>query len=86
MSFVLKSLCTLKVGGLSLLCCVSMSSNIEAEEIDRVEAAFMKLDKDGNGFIDWEEFRHFKEELDALAPGGNFGAMTRTRKTWYGAW
>ena len=40
-----------------MLCCVLMSSNIEAEEIDRVEAAFMKLDKDGDGFIDWEEFR-----------------------------
>ena len=62
MSFVLKSLCTLKVGGPSLLCCVLMSSNIEAEEIDRVEAAFMKLDKDGDGFIDWEEFRQVRRK------------------------
>jgi len=44
------------------LCCVSRSSNIEAEEFDRVEAAFMKLDKDGDGFIDWEEFRQVRRK------------------------
>ena len=25
--------------------------------MDRVEAAFKKLDTDGNGYIDWEEFK-----------------------------
>lgn len=25
--------------------------------MDRVEAAFSKFDTDGNGYIDWEEFK-----------------------------
>ena len=25
--------------------------------MDRVEAAFTKFDTDGNGYIDWEEFK-----------------------------
>ena len=27
------------------------------KELDRVEAAFKKMDKDGDGYIDWEEFK-----------------------------
>ena len=27
------------------------------KELDRVEAAFKKTDKDGDGYIDWEEFK-----------------------------
>lgn len=27
------------------------------EEMDRVENAFRKFDTDGDGFIDWEEFK-----------------------------
>ena len=27
------------------------------DALDRVEAAFNKFDTDGNGYIDWEEFK-----------------------------
>ena len=27
------------------------------DPLDRVEAAFNKFDTDGNGYIDWEEFK-----------------------------
>ena len=30
-------------------------------KVDRVEAAFEKFDKDGDGFIDWEEFQEVKQ-------------------------
>ena len=44
-----------------LLCCTArqeMSQERKFEEdIDRVEAAFIKFDTDGDGFIDWEEFK-----------------------------
>ena len=30
------------------------------EDMDRVEAAFKRLDTDGDGYIDWEEFEQVK--------------------------
>ena len=27
------------------------------DDLDKVEAAFRKLDKDGDGFIDWKELK-----------------------------
>ena len=27
------------------------------KDLDKVESAFRKLDQDGDGFIDWEEFK-----------------------------
>ena len=27
------------------------------KELDRVDTAFKKMDKDGDGYIDWEEFK-----------------------------
>ena len=36
----------------------SSSQEMKLEkELDRVEAAFKKMDKDGDGYIDWEEFK-----------------------------
>jgi len=32
--------------------------------MDRVEAAFKKLDTDGNGYIDWEEFKEVAKNLE----------------------
>ena len=29
-------------------------------DLDKVEVAFRNLDKDGDGFIDWEEFKEVK--------------------------
>ena len=34
-------------------------------DLDKVEAAFRKLDKDGDGFIDWEEFKEVSKDLDS---------------------
>ena len=34
------------------------------EDLDRVEAAFIKLDTDGDGFVDWEEFKHVTKHCD----------------------
>ena len=52
-----------------LLCCTArqeMSQERKFEEdIDRVEAAFIKFDTDGDGFIDWEEVT-FKGTLQVL--------------------
>ena len=31
---------------------------------DKVEAAFNKFDTDGNGFIDWSEFKQLASQLD----------------------
>ena len=49
---------------------MATSKREEAEEADRkfqndldkVEIAFRNLDKDGDGFIDWEEFREVKQD------------------------
>ena len=30
-------------------------------DLDKVEATFRKLDKDGDGFIDWEEFKQVED-------------------------
>ena len=57
----------------SLLCCVprkkqGTSSTSDAkftESKDRVEAAFSKFDTDGNGYIDWDEFKEV--ELNCMA-------------------
>jgi Ca2+-binding EF-hand superfamily protein len=32
-------------------------------DLDKVEAAFRKLDKDGDGYIDWEEFKEVSKDL-----------------------
>ena len=34
-------------------------------DLDKVEVAFRKLDKDGDGFIDWEEFKEVSKDLDS---------------------
>ena len=34
------------------------------DDLDRVEAAFVKLDTDGDGFVDWEEFKHVTKTCD----------------------
>ena len=43
------------------LCCIKRQSVSPErkfqEDMDRVEAAFKKFDTDGDGFIDWEEFK-----------------------------
>ena len=50
----------------SLLCCIprknpgSSTGDSDAkftDSKDRVEAAFTKFDTDGNGYIDWDEFK-----------------------------
>ena len=38
---------------------LSEEKKMEAE-LDRVEVAFSKLDKDGDGYIDWEEFKQVR--------------------------
>ena len=39
----------------------SSSQEMKLEkELDRVEAAFKKMDKDGDGYVDWEEFKQVK--------------------------
>ena len=52
----------------SLLCCVAMKKRTGrrevVEDLDRVEAAFIKLDTDGDGFVDWEEFKHVTKHCD----------------------
>ena len=35
------------------------------EDLDRVEAAFRKFDTDGDGFIDWEEFKQVSKNLNS---------------------
>ena len=44
-----------------LLCCLPRqevdTEKIYQEDMDRVEAAFKRLDTDGDGFIDWQEFK-----------------------------
>ena len=38
------------------------------EDKDRVEAAFSKFDTDGNGYIDWDEFKEVTlETLQSLS-------------------
>ena len=32
------------------------------EDLDRVESAFRRFDTDGDGFIDWEEFKQVRIE------------------------
>ena len=40
-----------------LLCCLPTRKNLQEDNMDRVEAAFRKFDSDGDGYIDWEEFK-----------------------------
>jgi len=57
-----------QAGKSSLLCCCGAEDgdfNTELEpRVDRVEAAFRKFDLDGDGFLDWEEFKQIGMELE----------------------
>ena len=44
------------------------------KDLDKVEAAFSKLDKDGDGYIDWEEFKEVTKDLDIEQAKGIFEA------------
>ena len=48
--------------GPGLLCCLPARKQEKKKEtaMDRVEAAFRKFDSDGDGYIDWEEFKQVK--------------------------
>ena len=46
-------------------------------DLDKVEAAFRKLDKDGDGFIDWEEFKEVSKDLDSEEAKGIFEACDK---------
>ncbi len=41
--------------------------------MDRVEAAFSKFDTDGNGYIDWEEFKEVSKVTTRSAKGAKWG-------------
>ena len=44
--------------GPGLLCCLPARRQQKKDSaMDRVEAAFRKFDSDGDGYIDWEEFK-----------------------------
>ena len=36
------------------------SASQKLKDLDHVEAAFKKMDKDGDGYIDWEEFKQVR--------------------------
>ena len=46
--------------GPGLLCCLPARKHKKDTAMDRVEAAFRKFDSDGDGYIDWEEFKQVK--------------------------
>ena len=46
--------------GPGLLCCLPTRKQKKDTAMDRVEAAFRKFDSDGDGYIDWEEFKQVK--------------------------
>ena len=46
--------------GPGLLCCLPARKHKKDAAMDRVEAAFRKFDSDGDGYIDWEEFKQVK--------------------------
>ena len=47
--------------GPGLLCCLPARKQEKKETaMDRVEAAFRKFDSDGDGYIDWEEFKQVR--------------------------
>ena len=47
--------------GPGLLCCLpARKQDRKDSAMDRVEAAFRKFDSDGDGYIDWEEFKQVK--------------------------
>lgn len=54
-----------------LFCCLPKKRKTKSDEdarfkssVDRVEAAFTKFDTDGNGYIDWEEFKEVAKNLE----------------------
>lgn len=48
-----------------LLCCFPQRRTKKKDDVpDKVEAAFNKFDTDGNGFIDWSEFKQLASQLD----------------------
>ena len=47
--------------GPGLLCCLPARKQEKKDTtMDRVEAAFRKFDSDGDGYIDWEEFKQVR--------------------------
>lgn len=50
-----------------LLCCGKGTGGSPERPVnmDRVEAAFRKFDTDGDGFIDWEEFKQVSKNIDS---------------------
>eukprot|EP00092_Neocalanus_flemingeri_P020601 GFUD01022320.1.p1 GENE.GFUD01022320.1~~GFUD01022320.1.p1 ORF type:complete len:280 (+),score=121.79 GFUD01022320.1:124-963(+) len=47
-------------------------------DLDKVEAAFRKLDKDGDGFIDWNEFKEVSKDLDTKEAKNIFDACDKS--------
>ena len=48
-----------------LLCCCSGRGSVSPErELDRVEVAFKRMDRNNDGYITWEEFTKVKDWLN----------------------
>ena len=51
-----------------LLCCLPRRKQQQEDNMDRVEAAFRKFDSDGDGYIDWEEFKQVGNKQNGFYP------------------